>query len=121
MAKRDKIQLTRRDMLRLSAGGAGLFVLSASGLAVPRGFGSGGSGGGGSVYIEAFPTSPLITSPFNDPLNIPSAMRPSDPTTWDSPGGKPDPKVQDSLGPSPTKDYENKYGRVLGTHQFWPG
>src|SRR3954471_881987 len=116
MERVDKIRLSRRDMLKLSAGGAGVFAVSASGFAVPRGLARGGGGGGGSVYIEAFSTRPLITSPFNDPLNIPRAGRRSDPATGDSPGGKPDPKVQDSLGPSPTKDYENKYGRVLGTH-----
>jgi hypothetical protein len=33
--------LTRRDMLKLGAG-AGVFALTASGLAVPRGFSSGG-------------------------------------------------------------------------------
>src|SRR3954452_13445077 len=107
-------------MLKLSAGGAGMFVVGAGGLGVPRGFGSGG-GGGGSIYIEAFPTSPLITRPFNDALNVPTALRPTDPMTWDSPGGLPDPKVQDCLGPSPTKEYSDKYGQELGTHQLWPG
>jgi FtsP/CotA-like multicopper oxidase with cupredoxin domain len=122
MDRVDKIRLSRRDMLKLSAGGAGVFALTASGFAVPRGLArGGGGGGGGSVYIEAFPTSPLITRPFNDPLNVPSAMRPVDPTTWDSAGGMPDPKKQDSLPASPTKDYENKYHQVLGTHQLWPG
>src|SRR4051794_36740866 len=91
--RRDKRGMTRRDMLKLGIGGAGMFALSASGLAVPRAFG----GGGGSVYLEAFPTSPLITKPFNDALNIPTALRPSDPTRWDSKGGLPDPKKQDSL------------------------
>src|SRR3954447_24938381 len=122
MERLDKIRLSRRDMLKLSAGGAGMFAIGAGGVAVPGGIAKGGGGGGGgSVYIEAFPTSPLITSPFNDPLVIPPAMQPSDPTTWDSLGGAPDPKKQDSLGPSPNNDYYNKYGRVLGTHQFWPG
>jgi hypothetical protein len=60
MSRLNKVRLTRRDMLKLSAGGAGMFALTASGLAVPRGF-AGGGGGGGSVYLEAFPTSPLIT------------------------------------------------------------
>src|SRR4051812_17329699 len=122
MERLDKIRLSRRDMLKLSAGGAGMFAIGAGGFAVPGGIAKGGGGGGGgSVYIEAFPTSPLITSPFNDPLVIPPAMQPSDPPTWDSLGGAPDPKKQDSLGPSPNNDYYNKYGRVLGTHQFWPG
>src|SRR4051794_24290801 len=36
-----------------------MFALSASGLAVPRGF----AGGGGPLYIEAFPTSPADPQP----------------------------------------------------------
>ena len=87
MARLNRVRLTRRDMLKLSAGGAGVFALTASGLAVPRGF---GSGGGGSVYIEAFPTSPLILSPFNDPLPIPKAMAPTAKSvvdTWSNPPG----------------------------------
>jgi FtsP/CotA-like multicopper oxidase with cupredoxin domain len=126
MARADKVRLTRRDMLKLSAGGAGMFMLGAGGLAVPRSL-AGGGGGGGRLYIEAFPTSPLITRPFNDALNVPRAMRPADMTNWgkpgsnDSLGGLPDPKIQDSLGPSPNNDYFNRYGKVLGTHQIWPG
>jgi FtsP/CotA-like multicopper oxidase with cupredoxin domain len=108
-------------MLKLGAGGAGMFMIGAGGLAIPKGLASGGGGGGGSVYIEAFPTSPLILKPFNDALNIPTALRALDPTNWDSKGGMPDPKHQDSIGPSPTKDYYNKYGQTLGTHQLWPG
>jgi len=57
MERLDRVRLTRRDMLRLSAGGAGVFMLTASGLAVSKGLGASGSGGG--LYIEAFPTSPL--------------------------------------------------------------
>jgi FtsP/CotA-like multicopper oxidase with cupredoxin domain len=120
MERLDKIRLSRRDMLKLSAGGAGMFVIGAGGLAVPRGI-AGGGGGGGSLYIEAFPTSPLITRPFNDALNVPKALQPADMATWESPGGMPDPKIQDSLGKSPNNDYYNKYGQRLGEHQLWPG
>src|SRR6185437_2580473 len=121
MSRADNVRLTRRDMLKLGAGGAGMFVLGAGGLAVPRGFGSGGGGGGGSLYIEAFPTSPLILNPFSDPLNIPSALRPTDTATWDSPGGLPDPKVQDCIGSTTSTVYKNRYGCNLGEHQIWPG
>jgi len=122
MSRPDKIRLTRRDMVKLGAGGAGMFMLSAGGLAVPRGFaGGGGSGGGGSLYIEAFPTSPLILKPFNDPMNIPKAMAPVDPETWDSIGDDlPDPKKQDCLPVGDTK-YKGRYGYDLGCHQMWPG
>jgi FtsP/CotA-like multicopper oxidase with cupredoxin domain len=121
MERLDKIRLSRRDMLKLSAGGAGMFALTASGFAVPRGI-AGGGGGGGALYIEAFPTSPLITSPFNDPLNVPKALRPTDPTKWQSLGKTlPDPKIQDSIGKSPTTDYADRYHQNLGEHQLWPG
>ena len=98
MSRPDKIRLTRRDMVKLGAGGAGMFMLSAGGLAVPRGFAGGGSGGGGgSLYIEAFPTSPLILKPFYDPMVIPKAMAPVDPMSWDSIGkDRPDPKKQEN-------------------------
>jgi FtsP/CotA-like multicopper oxidase with cupredoxin domain len=107
--------LTRRDMLKLGAG-AGVFALTASGLAVPRGF----SSGGGPVYIEAFPTSPLIKTPFSDPLNIPTALSSVNPDTWQSLGkSHPEKGVQDCLG-TPTNDaYKAKYGVPMGTHQKW--
>jgi hypothetical protein len=56
MSRTGSIHLNRRDMLKLSAGGAGMFALTASGFAIPKGF----AGGGGSLYLEACPTSPLI-------------------------------------------------------------
>ena len=88
MNRLDRVRLTRRDMLKLSAGGAGAFVLTSSGLAVSSGLARGG--GGGSIYIEAFPTSPLILSPFNDPLPVPKALQPvpkADVDAWRSPPG----------------------------------
>jgi FtsP/CotA-like multicopper oxidase with cupredoxin domain len=124
MERLDKIRLSRRDMLKLSAGGAGMFAIGAGGFAVPSGIagGGGGGGGGGSLYIEAFPTSPLILNPFTDPLNVPKALPASDPMTWDSRGGMPAKLKQDSIGPSPNDAYSKKYpGLTLGTHQFWPG
>ena len=121
MSRPDKIRLTRRDMVKLGAGGAGMFMLSAGGLAVPRGFAGGGGGGGGSLYIEAFPTSPLILKPFNDPMTIPKAMAPLDPTKWDSIGKDlPDPKKQDCLAVGDAK-YKGRYGYDIGCHQMWPG
>jgi FtsP/CotA-like multicopper oxidase with cupredoxin domain len=119
MARDGKVQLTRRDMLRVSAGGAGMFALTATGLAVPKVLA--GGPGSGKIYIEAFPTSPLITKPFNDALNIPKALRPVDPTTWQSRGGVPDRVKSDSLPASPNNLYKDRYGRTPGTHQLWPG
>jgi len=102
----DRVRVTRRDMLRLTAGGAGMFMLTASGLAVS----SGVSAGGGGLYVEAFPTSPLILSPFNEPLPIPKAMAPvpkADVDGWESPPG---PDNQDFVTGAPAH-----------THQLWPG
>ena len=124
MERLDKIRLTRRDMVKLSAGGAGVFALTASGFAVPRGI-AGGGGGGGSLYIEAFPTSPLIMNPFSDPLPIPKALKPSDLKdslgAGDSATAQPNKLRQDSIGPAPDKVYEDKYHQTLGQHQIWPG
>src|SRR3954451_16891469 len=107
MSRTQKIQLTRRDMLKLSAGGAGMFALTASGFAVPRGFGAGG--GGGSLYLEAVPTSPLVLTPVSDELTIPQALRAADPSSPPNPQNITDPRsgrktdcidrnAQDSLG-----------------------
>jgi FtsP/CotA-like multicopper oxidase with cupredoxin domain len=102
----DSLRLTRRDMLKLTAGGAGAFALTASGLAVSTGFGS----GGGNIFIEAFPTSPLILSPFNEALPIPRAAVPVAKSVvdgWESPPG---PDNQDFVkGAAPFK------------HQLFPG
>src|SRR3954447_12262636 len=111
MSRVDKVRFTRRDMLRLSAGSAGVFALTTSGLAVPRGFARGGGGsGGGSIYLEAFPTSPLILSPVHDPLPIPRALRPVPKSTVDTWSSPPGPDNQDFVkGTTPYK------------HQLWPG
>src|SRR4051794_39522143 len=114
-----RIQLTRRDMVKLSAGGAGLFALTASGFAVPRGTAS-----GGSVYLEAFPTSPLILNPFKDELNIPKALRPQSEGSYTSWASKPGKDNQDCFAekyPSlSTGKYSTKYSQPLGCHQKWP-
>src|ERR1700750_2183819 len=110
MSRPDNIRLTRRDMLKLGAGGAGMFALGAGGFAVPRGFGSGGGGGGGAVYIEGVPTRPLITSPFNDELTSPTAMRTADPGSWNSHGKTtPQKGIQDALGSTKSTVYSDRY------------
>src|SRR3954449_7538489 len=108
MERLDKVRLTRREMLRLSVGGAGVFALTASGLAVSSGFAQGG--GGGSLYIEAFPTSPLILSPFNDPLPIPKATAPVAKSMVDAWANRPGPDNQDFVN-----------GAAPFRHQLWPG
>jgi FtsP/CotA-like multicopper oxidase with cupredoxin domain len=123
MERLDKIQLTRRDMVKLGAGGAGVFALTASGFAVPKGLAGGTTSG--KLYIEAFPTSPVIMNPFSDPLTIPPALRPDD--LKDSLGAgnsataQPNKLRQDSIGPATDAVYEDKYHQTLGQHQLWPG
>jgi FtsP/CotA-like multicopper oxidase with cupredoxin domain len=137
MARPNSIHLTRRDMLKLSAGGAGMFALTASGFAVPRGFGAGG--GGGSLYLEAFPTSPLIMEPFKDDesnyLPIPQALRAADPNNPTNPQTIKDPVSGAAINPCDmTKQdcgvggdgmdvkqaYYKRYGKVLGTQSVTP-
>src|SRR4051794_28113897 len=105
MQRVDGIRLTRRDMLLLSAGGAGMFALTASGLAI-----SSGQGASGDLYIEAFPTSPLILNPFHDPLPIPKALPPVPKAAVD---GWPSPPGPDN------KDFVK--GAPPFKHQLWPG
>src|ERR1700750_585152 len=119
-----KSRFTRRDMLKWSAGGAGLFALGATGLAVTRG----NAAGGGGLVIEALPTSPLLLEPFRaDNLRlVPRASRPVPESVWQNWASPPGPdKPQDSLAAPPDPhafdDFIAKYGWRPGTHQLWPG
>src|SRR6187200_2711552 len=88
--------VSRRTILRVGAvGGAGVALATAKGLG---GFASADSAfaltsvalGDGLFYIENFPTSPLILSPFTDALPVPKALAPIPPATykaWASPPG----------------------------------
>src|SRR3954468_14940387 len=141
MERLDKISLTRRDMLKLSGAGAGVFALTASGFAVPRGFAGGGGGGGGGLYLEAFPTSPLIVDPFRDTpenqLVIPQALRAADQSNPTAPGNIEDPttgakidftnmdKQDCGVGPKTgnmdaNQAYYKRYGKVLGAQSVTP-
>jgi FtsP/CotA-like multicopper oxidase with cupredoxin domain len=111
-----QIHLTRRDLLRASAAGAGALALMGAewvGSGVVRSTGLVGStlqstqALADNTYIEVFPTSPLILKPFTEPLPIPKALTPvlfSEFSNWKNPPG-PGPGQQDSDG---------------GTHQLWP-
>jgi FtsP/CotA-like multicopper oxidase with cupredoxin domain len=81
--------VSRRMVLRLGAvGGAGVALVTAQGLGGPflaqKGLLSGDGAfaatstvlGDNLFYIEAFPTSPLILSPFTDSLPIPKSLAP---------------------------------------------
>jgi FtsP/CotA-like multicopper oxidase with cupredoxin domain len=113
--------LARRTLLRLgAAGGAGAAVAAAQAWAAPllaqRGLLSADGAFAATstalsdnlFYIEKYPTSPLILSPFRDPLPVPKALAPvpkSVVATWNNPPG-PGPGQQNSLGNE--------------QHQLWP-
>ena len=61
------------------------------------------------VYIEAFPTSPLILAPFNDQLPIPKALAAGAPTS-DTAAGR--------SRPGPGVGQQNSLGNER--HQIWP-
>ena len=80
--------VTRRNVLRAGAVGIAAVGLGAgkvlmqpslqrAGCCRPDGvFGAASTAIADSLYIEAFPVSPLILNPFNDPLLIPQALKP---------------------------------------------
>jgi FtsP/CotA-like multicopper oxidase with cupredoxin domain len=114
--------VSRRTILRLGAvGGVGAALVTAQGIGVPllaqKGLLSADGAfaatstalGDNLFYIEAFPTSPLILSPFSDPLPIPKAMAPvpqSEYSGWDEP-------------PGPGQGQQNSLRNQQ--HQIWPG
>jgi FtsP/CotA-like multicopper oxidase with cupredoxin domain len=101
--------VARRTILRVGAiGGAGVALAAAKGLGGPilaqqgllsadGAFAATSIALGGGLYIENFPTSPLILSPFIDPLVVPKALRPVQPTSLTPPPG-PGPGQQNSMG-----------------------
>jgi FtsP/CotA-like multicopper oxidase with cupredoxin domain len=81
-----RLHVSRRDLLRWGA--AGTLGVAAVGLTTLRRPGDALSLDGlfettsvaiadGQLYLEQFPTSPLILTPFNDELPIPQALRPT--------------------------------------------
>jgi FtsP/CotA-like multicopper oxidase with cupredoxin domain len=112
--------VSRRTALRLGAiGAAGVAIgagrllaepgLAQQGLLSSNGvFAAAATAVADLVYIEAFPTSPLILSPFTDPLPIPKALAPvpkSVYSAWASP-------------PGPGQGQQNSLGNER--HQIWP-
>jgi FtsP/CotA-like multicopper oxidase with cupredoxin domain len=112
--------MSRRGVLRLGAAGAAGVALTAAraaagpylaqrGFLSPDGvFAAASTVISDQVYIEALPTSPLILTPFRDPLPIPKALAPVPASTvaqWAQPPG-PGPGQQNSL--------RNEQ------HQIWP-
>jgi FtsP/CotA-like multicopper oxidase with cupredoxin domain len=116
----DRSGMTRRNVLRAGAVGiaavglgAGKVLMQPSlqqrGLLSPDGvFGAASTAIADSLYIEAFPVSPLILNPFTDALVIPQALRPLSPAdvaALDPP-------------PGPGVGQQNSFGNE--THQLWP-
>jgi hypothetical protein len=101
--------VARRTILRVGAiGGAGAALVAAkvvggpllaqTGLLTPDGaFAATSIALGGGLYIENFPTSPLVLTPFTDPLPVPMALRPVGPGALTPPPG-PGVGQQNSLG-----------------------
>ncbi|MGY2746490.1 multicopper oxidase family protein [Arthrobacter sp. UYCu723] len=114
--------VSRRTLLRLgAAGGAGAALVAAQGWGAPflaqRGLLSADGAfaatstalSDGFFYLEKFPTSPLIISPFTDPLPIPRALAPvprSVYSAWRNP-------------PGPGTGQQNSLRNER--HQIWPG
>jgi FtsP/CotA-like multicopper oxidase with cupredoxin domain len=112
--------MSRRAILRIGAAGVvgagmagfrdlGLPYLSDKGWLSGNGaFAAVSTALGDALYTEAFPTSPLILSPFADDLPIPKALRPTSNavfTTW-----------SDTPGPAFGQQNSLKNER----HQLWP-
>jgi len=114
------VGVPRRTILRLGAAGSlGLAVAGFQGLGVPfltqRGllsadgaFAAASTIVADALYLEIFPTSPLIVSPFRDPLPVPQALAPtpmSEYSGWSQP-------------PGPGMGQQNSLGNE--GHQIWP-
>jgi FtsP/CotA-like multicopper oxidase with cupredoxin domain len=111
--------VSRRTLLRWgAAGGAGAALVAAQGvgpmlskqglLSADGAFGATSIALADLIYLEAFPTSPLILSPFSDLLPVPKALRPvpdAEYRAW------PDP-------PGPGVGQQNSLGNQQ--HQIWP-
>jgi FtsP/CotA-like multicopper oxidase with cupredoxin domain len=115
----ERTGFSRRMLLRTSAIGATVAGLGAAksllapnlagrGLWSPDGvFGAASIAWADNIYTEAFPTSPLILSPFTEPMRPKLAERPADTSTW---------------AVAPNKDQQNSYAPGTNNaekHQIW--
>jgi FtsP/CotA-like multicopper oxidase with cupredoxin domain len=116
----DQGGVSRRMILRIGAvSAAGVALYSGQALAQPYlarkgllsadgAFAATAEGLADQIYIEAFPTSPLILSPFTDMLPIPKALTPVPQSVY-SGWAKP---------PGPGLGQQNSLGNQQ--HQIWP-
>ncbi len=96
-------RFSRRDFLKLGVAGTAAAAMASSKLAS-----SIKDAKAGGFYTEDYPTSPLILTPFVDPLPIPKAMAPTPESAWNTWASKPGP------GPGKQNSYSNEQ------HQIWP-
>ncbi|HEY3109783.1 MAG TPA: copper oxidase, partial [Chloroflexota bacterium] len=92
------IRLSRRDLARLTALGVGSIALPLARLAPTI---------ADSIYIEVFPTSPLVLNPFTETLTIPKALAPVPSSVYSGWANR----------PGPGAGQQSATGR---THQLWP-
>jgi FtsP/CotA-like multicopper oxidase with cupredoxin domain len=115
---------SRRAVLKFGAAGAAVAGLGVARAAKPdlvdRGlfskngvFEASSINVAGSLYIEAFPTSPLILNPFVDAMPIPTAAKPVPKEEWSKWANPPGPGVGQ-------QNFLKKLGRGNETHQLWP-
>ena len=116
----DRTGVSRRNVLRLGAvGAAGVALYSARAVAGPYltkqgllsadgAFAATSMALSSALYIEAFPTSPLILSPFSDLLPIPKALAPVPKSEWSNWANP----------PGPGRGQQNSLGNQQ--HQIWP-
>ncbi|NOT03032.1 MAG: multicopper oxidase domain-containing protein [Anaerolineales bacterium] len=101
------LKFSRRDFLKLGVAGTAAVTLAGSRL-IKDIKDISVSEAAAALYIEAYPTSPLILSPFYDELPIPKALAPiakSEVDTWSSPPGS---------GSGQQNSLSNE------RHQLWP-
>jgi FtsP/CotA-like multicopper oxidase with cupredoxin domain len=115
----------RRTFLKLGAAGSAAVALATSGsrlvpqlrqrglLSADGVFDAASIAWADAIYVEVFPTSPLIVSPFQDVLTVPKALAPVDPTTLR------DPWTGKLAPPGPGVGQQNSLGNQQ--HQIWPG
>jgi FtsP/CotA-like multicopper oxidase with cupredoxin domain len=134
--------MSRRAILRIGAmGAAGVALYSGQAFAQPYlarkgllsangAFGAAAEGLADQIYIEAFPTSPLILSPFTDVLPIPKALSPVPQSVYSNWAKPPGPGLgqQNSLGNQQHQIWSSQVGSpdpivykidvLLRTHAF---
>jgi FtsP/CotA-like multicopper oxidase with cupredoxin domain len=115
-----QFSIRRRQLLKAGAAGAGFLAMGGVGLlgagsaAQRLSFLNGDPASAAALQIEAWPTSPLIKTPFVDPLPIPQASRPVPQSEWSTWKHW---QTGQSIVPGPGAGQQDAQGQ---THQIWP-